>query len=83
MFELEVLVTLVFAVADGEVSKSSAVAAAGSIILPIKIVPVVAAAGSLYTSAVAAPVPLRLPILSISAVAALLLLRLPIRSERL
>ena len=33
---------------------SFAVATAGSVILPIKIVPVVAAAGSLYTSAVAA-----------------------------
>ena len=58
VFESEALVTSVSAVADGEGLVSSVVAAARSVILPIKIVPVIAAAGSLYISAVAAPVPL-------------------------
>ena len=58
VFEPKVLVTLVSAIVNGEVLVSSTIVASGSIILLIKIVPVVAAAGILYISTIAAPVPL-------------------------
>ena len=58
VFKPEFLVTLVSAIVDGEVLVSSAVAAAGSVILSINIVPIVAATRSLYISIVAAPIPL-------------------------